>query len=232
VRNPFRGRPEISRREAELLLDRASVNPSHRGLADLLSAAAGPALPHETKGERAAIRRFRQSYGASLRSRRRPARIGALVTAAAAAVLLGGTAYAAGSGHLPSSLQRTAHDWFSAVGVPAPSPASSPSPTRRPSPSPSPSPSSFVLRELCVAWQAFENDPHSGPLTEEEHHRLGEAAGSNGKKEIDTFCASLLSPAASPAAPSAGDPPHGPPGGPPGQNKPSKPVPGPKKSHK
>jgi hypothetical protein len=234
MRNPISGHPEISRREADLLLDRASSNPAHRGLADLLSAAAGPPMPHETKGERAAVRRFRQSYRASLRPRRRPARIGAVVTAAAAAVLLGSTAYAASSGHLPEPLQRTAHDWFSGVGVPAPpSPSVSPSRSRAASPSPSPSSSPSLLRELCVAWQAFENDPHAPQLTAEEHHTLGEAAGSNGKKQIDAFCAGLLSPSESPSAPpppTAGGPPNGPPGGPPGQNKPSKP--GPKKSHK
>lgn len=241
MRNPFRGRPEISRRDADLLLDRAPASHlSHRGLADLLAAAAGPPLPHETKGERAAVRRFRQAYGASLRarSRRRPHRIGAVVTATAAAVLLGGTAYAAGSGRLPESLQRTAHDLFSAVGVPAPSPpAPSPSPARAAhSAVPSPSLSPSLLRDLCVAWQAFENDPHSRPLTPDEHHLLGDAAGNNGKKQIDAFCADLLDPSATSSAPSANAPPNGPgngpPSGPPGQNKPSKPGPGPKKSHK
>lgn len=225
MKMPFRGRPEISRRDAELLLDRAGGS-SHPALADLLNAAAGPALPHETKGERAAVRRFRQAYGASRRtSRRRPHRIGALLTATAAAVLLGGTAYAAGSGHLPDSLQRTAHDWFSAVGVPAPEHAS-PSPTPSPSPSPSrvapgvpPSPS--LLRDVCVAWQTFENDPRSRPLTADERHLLADAAGSNGKKQIDDFCAGLLGSAASPPATD-----------PPGHTKPSKPAPGPKRSHK
>jgi len=234
MRMPFRGRHEISRRDAELLLDRAGGS-AHPALADLLNAAAGPALPHETKGERAAVRRFRQAYGASLRaSRRRPHRIGALLTATAAAVLLGGTAYAAGSGHLPDSLQRTAHDWFSGVGVPAPehtSPSAPPSPGPSPSPSQSPSPSlsrvapgvppsPALVRDLCVAWQTFENDPRSRPLTAEERHLLGEAAGGNGKKQIDDFCAGVLGPA---APPSAKDPPDHP--------KPSKPGPGPKKSH-
>jgi hypothetical protein len=222
---PFRGRHEISRRDAELLLDRAHSSPS--ALADLLAAAAGPPLPHETKGERAAVRRFSQAYGAPVptKSRHRPHRVAALLTASAAAVLLGGTAYAAGSGHLPDSLQRTAHDLFSAVGVPAPDhPSASPSPSRSArvtSPSAGPSPSPTLLRELCGTWRTFENDPQSRPLTPDEKHRLGDAAGGNGKRQIDEFCAGLLGPAPSPSASDAV-----------GRDKPGNPSPGPKKSHK
>ncbi len=233
MRNPFRGRPEIGRRDADRLLDRDQpVDPAHRAIADLLTAAAGRPLPHETKGERAAVRRFRQAYAASARttSRRHPRRVGALVTATAAAMLVGGTAYAGWGGHLPESLQRTAHDWFSVVGVPAPDQSRSPSPAPdQPSPSPSsaqepgsPSvvPSASVLRDVCLAWQAIENDPRARPITADERHQLGDAAGSNGKKQIDDFCERLLAP--SPAATTTPTT---------GRDKPGNPSPGPKKSH-
>lgn len=228
MRKPFRGRHEISRRDADRLLDRSVVDPTHRAVADLLAAAAGPALPHETKGERAAVRRYRQAYAASTRPvsrrRRNPRRVGALVTVTATAMLLGGTAYAARSGQLPDPLQRTAHGWFAGV-VPAPSPSSVPSPSSSPSLSPSlSSPSGvhspLVLRDLCVAWQAVENDPRLPPITADDRRALGDAAGGNGKKQIDEFCARLLGPSPSPAVP------------PSAKGKPGNPSPGVKKSHK
>ena len=230
MRNPFRARHEISRRDVDRLLDRSDVaDPAHRAVADLLAAAAGPALPHETKGERAAVRRYRQAYAASARpaSRgRRPRRIGVLVTATAAALLVGGTGYAARSGQLPESLQRTAHGWFSGV-VPAPS--TSPSPSRSPAPPPSPSTSRKsppavapppLLRELCLAWQAVEKDPRARPITPDERRALADAAGSNGKKQIDAFCGQLLGPSPTAAV------------GPSGRVKPGNPSPGVKKPHK
>jgi hypothetical protein len=253
VRIPFRSRPEIGRREAERLLDGdETVNPALAGVADLLAAAAGPPLPHETRGERAAVDRFRQAYvaAARARSRRRSRRLAVAVSAAAVVAVLGGTAYAAHSGRLPDPLQRTAHDLLSPVGVPAPDqPAPSRSPSHGPSPSPAPSsrtgsaaadhgsvgPSAgaSTLRGLCQLWRAAEQDPHARPITNDDRRVLGEAAGGDGRKQIDDYCVLLIGPAPSPTttAPKPGNPSPGNPGqgNPSPDTKPTHPV---KPSHK
>jgi hypothetical protein len=237
--NPLRPRGHIGRRDAERLLDRrAPVRPAHAGVAALLVAAAGAALPHETRGERAAVDRFRQTYGTAERRRppRRRHRIVAGLVASTAAVLLGGTAYAAHTGQLPDPLQRAAHDFLSAVGVPAPdtrspTPVSSASPSPSPSAGPSPgltepSPSVARLRGLCQVWRSAEQDPHAPPITNDDRRVLGEAAGGDGRKPIDDYCARLIGP--TPAAPGIpGTTPK--PGNPSPGTKPTHPV---KPSHK
>jgi hypothetical protein len=236
MRNPLRPRGRIGRRDAERLLDRREpVHPAHAGVAALLVAAAGPPSPHETRGERAAVDRFRQTYDAAERRRppRRRHRIVAVLVAATAAVLLGGTAYAAHTGQLPDPLQRAAHDFLSAVGVPAPD-KPSPTPTRTAAPSPSPtragtgpglagpSPSVARLRGLCQVWRSAEQDPHASPITNIDRRVLGEAAGGDGRKEIDDYCARLLGPTPdSPGAPATPDP----------TLKPGKPSPATKPTH-
>jgi hypothetical protein len=65
-----------------------------------------------------------------------------------------------------------------------------------------------------------EKDPRARPITPDERHALGDAAGSNGKKQIDAFCGQLLGPSPSAAvAPSE-------------RVKPGNPSPGVKKPHK
>jgi hypothetical protein len=241
MRNPLRPRGHIGRRDAERLLDRREpVRPVHAGVAALLVAAAGPPLPHETRGERAAVDRFRQTYGSADRRRppRRRHRIVAVLAASTVAVLLGGTAYAAHTGHLPDPLQRAAHDFLSAVGVPAPdTPSPTPGPSASPSPSPSPSagtgpgpaepsPSVARLRGLCQVWRAAEQDPHAPPITNNDRRVLGSAAGGDGRKQIDDYCARLIDPTpAAPATPSTTPKPGNPSPG----TKPTHPV---KPSHK
>jgi hypothetical protein len=236
MRNPLRSRSGIGRRDAERLLDRReSAHRAHGGVAALLAAAAGPPLPHETRGERAAVDRFREAYDAADRRRpRRRRRIVAVLAASTVAVLLGGTAYAAHSGRLPDPLQRTAHDFLSAVGVPAPdhpSPAPTPTPSAGTS-SPTapsltqPSASAALLRDLCRAWRAAEQDPHAQPITNDDRRVLGEAAGGEGRKQIDDYCGRLIGP--TPAATATpGTTPK--PGNPSPGTKPTHPV---KPSHK
>ena len=217
MRNPFRSRSEIGRRDAERLLSGDdSVDPAYAGVAELLAAAAGPPLAHETHGEQAAVDRFRQAYvaAARARSRRRTHRFAAALSAAAVATVLGGTAYAAQSGRLPDPLQRTAHSLLSSVGVPAPNkPSPSPSPSS-PTPSPhttsagaapspaapsaAPSAGASTLRHLCELWRAAEQDPHAPPITKDDRRVLAQAAGSNGRKPIDDYCAQLIGPAPAP----------------------------------
>jgi hypothetical protein len=236
--NPLRTPGTIGRRETDRLLDGyRPVNPAHIRLADLLAAAAGPAQPSELAGQHFAVRRFGEAHRPhrSTPSRRR---IGTAVTAAAAAALLGGTAYAAGSGQLPDSLQRPAHDLLSVVGVPAPhrppTPPASAAPLASPpfgthpngppaGPSPlTASPARGRLIELCRVWQAFEVDSSGRPVTADERHLLGDAAGGNGAKEIDAFCENLIGPLPTRSADN-GTP--GNPGSPgPSGHKPSHPV--------
>ena len=217
MRNPFRSRSELGRRDVERLLDRdASVHAAHARVADVLAAAAGPPMPHETQGERDAVDRFRQAYvaAARARSRRRSHRLAAALSAAAVAMVLGGTAYAAHSGRLPDPLQRTFHSLLSA-GVPAPNkPSRSPTPSPAPTPSRTPSPratsaaagpspagppaDASTLRHLCELWRASEQDPHAPPITKDDRRVLGEAAGSNGRKPIDDYCERLIGPAPTP----------------------------------
>jgi hypothetical protein len=237
MRHPFqRRRPAISRRDAERLLDREPpLDASHLPVADLLAAAAGPALPAELADERTAVGQYQQAYRvltpAPGRHRFRR-RLGLAVTATAAVLLVGGTAYATGSGRLPEPLQRAAHDWLSGAGVPAPAP----SPTAHPQASvrvrPNPEPSLVAptgdpaLIGLCRSWQAFQADPHAGPVTGDERRRLADAAG--GEQQIDDFCQRLLSPGAAPTT-SSGKPGNPSPGNPnPGGHKPSHP---PKPTH-
>src|SRR6266545_409392 len=108
----------IGAREAEALLTGAPTCPDRRELARLLSAAAGPAQPHELAGEGIAVAAFvhasRQPPAAKA-GRTGPTLVRALtravvlkVAAGAAVLLVGGAALAAETGHLPDGAQRRA----------------------------------------------------------------------------------------------------------------------------
>ena len=176
----------------------------------LLAAVAGPARPDEIAGESAAVAAFTRSPGpVRNRGHRRRAPDGALGTAVAvsvAALLLGGTAYAAGTGQLPDALQEFLPG--AAAPVPDRSARAAPTdrgfragdPTPRPSTSPAPQPSATEpadaaeLERLCRSWTAFRADPHAGPVTAEERRTLAHAAG--GENGIDGLCQAAARPGA------------------------------------
>ena len=71
-------------------------------------------------------------------------------------------------------------------------------------------------------WQAFELDSSGRPVTADERRLLGDAAGGNGAKEIDSFCANLIGPLPTRSADNATPGNPGNPG--PGGHKPSHPA--------
>ena len=199
----------------------------------LLAAVAGPARPDEIAGESAAVAAFTREY----RPRPQPGtsaprpgrRVGTAVAVSVAALLLGGTAYAAGTGQLPDALQEFLPG--AAAPVPDRSARAAPTdrgsgratPTPRPSTSPAPQPSATEpadaaeLERLCRSWTAFRADPHAGPVTAEERRTLAHAAG--GENGIDGLCQRLLGPAPQPSTTTSK------PGNPdPGAGKPSHPA--------
>nr|BFE60296.1 hypothetical protein GCM10020063_048220 [Dactylosporangium thailandense] len=180
-------------------------------LRPLLRAAAAPGQPHEVAGEAEAVAGFRGAY----RPVRRRRRLVAAALAALAAVSVGGTAFAAGTGHLPAAVRSWLDDGGDAGGggaSPVPSTASS-EPKRSPSPrtvpaGPEPSGSAGAApvppAEACRAWQAFRADPRSGPITAAQRRALAELAGGPGEPAIDEFCRRLLGGAAPEASPTHG----------------------------
>jgi hypothetical protein len=199
----------IGRAEAEQLLTGRPTVGDRSALAGLLAAAAAPARPDELAGEQAIRSAFARAQlspdpaPVAVPERRRHAfRFGGMATvkvaAAVAALIAGGTAFAAETGNLPDAAQRRAHDLFSAWGVPAPesagpsaglasvSPSASPSAGR----SPSPDASTSTLLALCRVWDAAERDPQAKALAADELRALLTAAG--GAQSIPKFCAGLL----------------------------------------
>lgn len=141
--------------------------------------------------------------------------------ATSAAVLVAGTAFAAGSGRLPDGPQQQAHRVFGFAGVPAPATGSPAAPATsagspRPAPSPAthpgttPDPTATDVVGLCRAWQ----DARPGQLPADARRLLTLAAG--GAERIEQFCTALLNPAATPSA------------GPDNPSHPEHPSPGPK----
>ncbi|WP_433088085.1 hypothetical protein ACQP1P_19375 [Dactylosporangium sp. CA-052675] len=168
-------------------------------LGPLLRAAAAPGQPHEVAGEAEAVAGFRGAY----RPVRRRRRLLAAALAAFAAVSVGGTAFAASSGHLPAAVR----SWLDGGGggggggaSPQPSTASA-EPRRSASPpavpaGPEPSGSSRAApvppAEACRSWQAFRADPRSRPITAAQRRDLAALAGGSGEPVIDEFCRRLL----------------------------------------
>ncbi|MEV4510695.1 hypothetical protein AB0K00_17205 [Dactylosporangium sp. NPDC049525] len=225
--------PVIDRHTAEQLLNRTpAAAQEHGALNALLAAATGPARPDEIAGERAAVSAFTREYRPCPRPRTlapRPGRgAGIAVTVSVAALLVGGTAYAAGTGRLPDALQELLPGAAAPVSdhaartAPTDQGTGRAAPTPRPSTGPVPQPSATVpvaaaeLERLCRAWTAFRADPHAGQVTAEERHALASAAG--GENDINGFCQRLLDPTPQPSATT------GKPGNPsPGAGKPSHP---------
>jgi hypothetical protein len=119
------------------------------------------------------------------------------VAAAFALAVTGGTLYAAETGALPDRVQQTAHDLFSALGVPAPATSdgrsgASASTGARPSAAPNahPTPSGPSALELCQAWDAAQKDPRDKAIAGEALRALLDAAG--GDRSVPTFCANIL----------------------------------------
>jgi hypothetical protein len=231
----------IGAREAEQLLTGGPTAPDRRALARLLSAAAAPARPAELAGEEAVRAAFVRAYNEPASAGSRSPRGSLLARAALAKVLagtavllVGGTALAAGTGHLPAAVQRHAHDLFAPSGGPAPSrspgiggrhPGAAPYPgggSATPTPA-GPAPSA-ALPGLCRAYVAGRKDP-SKALQAPAFQGLAAAAG--GADNIPEFCAGILAdtqqPGGKPSPGPAKTPPgHG--GGPPSRAPHGKPT--------
>jgi len=232
------GPPGVSRREAERLLDGGPVHAAgpHRDLAHLLAAAAGPARPDELDGERAAVAAFRREFrpNPAPAQARRPRRRAGIVAALTAAVLaVGGTAYAATTGHLPDAVQRAVDGMFSG-GDPSGSPGASPDGSTGTSPAPTgpttgptgtepgvapgaPGVDEARLKGLCRSWEATRANPHANAISADDLRVLTAAAG--GEDRIEAYCAALANKAVTPSAsdkPGNPDPGGGRPSAPPG----------------
>ncbi|MEU0553184.1 hypothetical protein [Dactylosporangium sp. NPDC006015] len=190
---------------AERLLDLCEPAAGrHAGVAALLVAAAGPALPAELTSEDDTVREFRRAYRRSWRRRRN-----ALIACAVAAVVsLGGTAYAASGAPLPDPVRRTVESLFGddEGSAPATSPHAPPpgSPAAAPAPSRSPSPQASLsgatrIEELCRAWEASRANPQAPPVSGEDRRTLAQAA--KGATGINDFCRGVLAPAPAPTTP-------------------------------
>jgi hypothetical protein len=136
------------------------------------------------------------------------------VAVACALAVTGSAAYAAETGALPDSVQQTAHDLFSALGVPAPATSdgsagrSHGANSGRPSNgghTVRPTPSGAVALELCQAWDAAQKDPHGKAMAAEALRALLDAAG--GDRSVPTFCANVLAQNGNSATPHPPNPP-------------------------
>jgi hypothetical protein len=215
------GSGRITPGDAERLLDGsrslggARPHGSRDSLADLLAAAASPAQPDELRGERAAVAGFRREFRSkATRSRaRRPRRRAAVVGALTVAVLaVGGTAYAATTGHLPDAVQRAVDtmipgdDASSVPAAPASSAAASGAGGLASSPpAPGGTASAAVpgapgapgapgvdekkLSGLCQSWQSTQDNPNAKAISAEDLRVLAAAAG--GEDKIGAYCTAL-----------------------------------------
>lgn len=208
----------IGAREAEALLTGAPTCPDRRELARLLSAAAGPAQPHELAGEGIAVAAFvhasRQPPAAKA-GRTGPTLVRALtravvlkVAAGAAVLLVGGAALAAETGHLPDGAQRRAHEMFSSLGVPAPrggeragagdqSSATPHGPGATPSTAGGARPDSAskgkndpAIVRLCQEYVKLQKKPDGQTMDPAAFRALEAAAG--GAVNVAAYCAKVL----------------------------------------
>ncbi|WP_432834056.1 hypothetical protein [Dactylosporangium sp. CA-092794] len=154
----------------------------------LLAAAAAPARPHELVGEEAAIAGFRREYRPVNRRRRR---LALAAVAAFAAASVGGTAYAAGTGHLPGPVR----EWLGEADRPpatgaAPRPGQ-PSTARPPAPTATPTRGETVVpADACRVYLAHREDPHARQITAAERKELTRLAGD--ESSIEGYCRQLL----------------------------------------
>jgi hypothetical protein len=162
-------------------------------LGELLRAAAAPGRPHELAGEDAAVAGFRSAYRPVNRRRRR---IVAIAVATFAAASVGGTAFAAGTGHLPGPVRAWLGeaDRPSAAAPATTTTAAAPPPASvrgTPPASPGPSAAAAIVPEAaCRAFLAFRDDPHARPVTADERRELARLAG--GEPAIEDYCRRLL----------------------------------------
>jgi hypothetical protein len=187
------------RRTAEQMLDGA---PAADGtpLYDLLAVAAAPARDSELVGEHAAVTAFRAARLATADQPRRMTKLFSAKLAAVVAVLavvVGGVATAAATGHLPGPLggnspvppARSSDPSSSA----APPPTSLPTTTERrddPTSTPSTSSPSPSMTGLCNAFTAGAGSEHGKALDSPAFAALITTAG--GRDRVDAYCAELL----------------------------------------
>jgi hypothetical protein len=197
-------RRRLDRRTAEQLLDGASAV-SGDPLTGLLAAAAAPTRVGEQAGEHAAVAAFRAARLETAVQPRRPMRttlLARLLTAriaavaAALAVIVGGVATAAATGHLPTPLS----------GNPAPTGTSASSSTPSTPEHPTTTPAdrgddhgvssppqgtpSQSLTGLCNAYTAGAGSTHGKAPDNPAFEALATAAG--GADKVDAYCAELL----------------------------------------
>jgi|RhiMetdeSRZDD1v2_1073273.scaffolds.fasta_scaffold52492_2 hypothetical protein len=195
---------------------RRNGGPGH-GLGDvdaLIAAATDRAHPRELAGEEAAVAAFREMHrrsAGSAPSNRRSVRVPRLVAGSLTAKIalslgvlsLGGIAFAAETGSLPTSAQSAAHQVFRAVGVPDADQRASEhasdnggQPTQTHSGGQQAGAASPAITGLCRAYASGDKKDHGKALDSTAFQALATAAGGEGK--IEAFCAGVL------ASPSAG----------------------------
>jgi hypothetical protein len=151
------------------------------------------------------------------------------VAAGVVVLAAGGTAFAAGTGALPTAAQERAHRMFSPLGIPAPRPGPSPlrsgdgagpsgvpatiAPTAvTPSATTAPGTTTALADGtplgLCRAWDAARDKKHGKAMTSASRRALAAAAG--GAAKVDDYCTALLAGAPAAEAPNGG--PSAPPG--------------------
>ncbi|HTJ34131.1 MAG TPA: hypothetical protein VL738_12955 [Dactylosporangium sp.] len=160
-------------------------------LGELLRAAAAPGRPHELAGEEAAVAAFTRVYRPAKRLRRR---IVATAVAVFTAASIGGTAFAAETGHLPAPIKswlEGAPDQTTTAAAPSPSaqPRTTPAGPAA-SPPAAGTPAAINTAAACRAYLAFRADPRAGAVTGEERKELARLAG--GEPAIEDYCRRLL----------------------------------------
>ncbi|GAA4259258.1 hypothetical protein [Dactylosporangium darangshiense] len=166
----------------------------HGRLGELLRAAAAPGRPHELAGEVAAVAAFTRAYRPAKRLRRR---IVATAVAVFTAASIGGTAFAAETGHLPAPIR----SWFDSAPDPttaaaAPSLPSGPRSVQPPGQATATtatgSPAAISPAAACRAFLASQADPHARKVTADERKELARLAGGSGEPVIEAYCQRLL----------------------------------------
>jgi hypothetical protein len=222
MRNERTHRPRrIGAREAARLLSGESTGADRWELVRLLSAASGPAQPHELVGESRAVAAFvhasRQPTLAARRAQSGTARFltraaAVKLVAGSAALLVGAAALAAETGQLPDGPQQHAHDVFAPFGVPAPERGATPTPphasgpaagsTGSPTPGTAAGPDRQALVQPCRTFVENQKKRHPRPLDPAVLATLTKAAGST--DAIAALCARVLAGATN--VPSGGQP--------------------------